>query len=95
MNPFPAMNSRSHFLGPAPLSAVASSEQVVTLRHVPTSGGCDPAEIPAAGFAVCVGAAEPELLAAATKAVNKRPLTKARRIRRRLPTRPEHGLAVD
>jgi hypothetical protein len=48
MNPFPAMNSRSHFLGPAPLSAVASFEQV-DLALPPVGTVCEQDHVPFSG----------------------------------------------
>jgi hypothetical protein len=90
MNPFPAMNSRTNFFSPALLSAVASSEQVVTRRHVPTSRGCEVTDIAVAGASVRVIAAEPELLAAATRGAKRRPVAKARRLRKRSLTWREY-----
>jgi len=40
MKPFPATDSRTNFLRPAFVSAVASSVQVVVLAHVQTSDDC-------------------------------------------------------
>jgi hypothetical protein len=76
MKPFPATDSKTNCFSPALVSAFTTSEQVVTLRQVPTIAACEVALFPAARCPVRAATAPVELLAAITRGANSTQMAK-------------------